>query len=81
MLEFFGGGVGAAGGALGRPIAPRVDPNVRALRDAGVELTPGLAAGRFEANGVRNMAASARVGPRRAASPRKHWRAREDSNP
>ena len=44
-----GAGFGALGGAggygLGRAIAPRVDPNVRILRDAGVELTPGQAFG------------------------------------
>lgn len=44
-----GAGFGALGGAggysLGRLIAPRVDPNVRILRDAGVELTPGQAFG------------------------------------
>lgn len=34
------GGLGGAGGyALGRAIAPRIDPNVRTLRDADVELT------------------------------------------
>lgn len=37
------GGAGAYG--AGRMIAPRVDPNVRILRDAGVELTPGQAFG------------------------------------
>lgn len=40
------GALGGAGGyGLGRAIAPRVDPNVRILRDAGVELTPGQAFG------------------------------------
>ena len=41
----FGAGGGAAGQVIGRAIAPRVDPNVRVLRDAGVELTPGQAFG------------------------------------
>lgn len=40
-----GAGVGAAGGAagnmIGRVLAPKIDPNVRLLGDAGVELTPG----------------------------------------
>jgi len=41
----FGAGGGAAGQVIGRAIAPRIDPNVRILRDAGVELTPGQAFG------------------------------------
>lgn len=36
---------GAGGYGVGRAIAPRVDPNVRILREAGVELTPGQAFG------------------------------------
>lgn len=36
---------GAGGYGAGRMIAPRVDPNVRILRDAGVELTPGQSFG------------------------------------
>ena len=40
------GALGGAGGyGVGRAIAPRIDPNVRILRDAGVELTPGQAFG------------------------------------
>jgi hypothetical protein len=42
---------GVAGKALGSIIAPRIDPNVRALGNAGVELTPGQIAG----GGFRNM--------------------------
>lgn len=45
----YGGATGAAGGAaghaLGRMLSPRVSPNVRALSDAGVELTPGQVLG------------------------------------
>ena len=41
----FGGLGGAAGQVIGRAIAPRVDPNVQALRAAGVELTPGQVLG------------------------------------
>lgn len=41
----FGAGGGAAGQVIGRAIAPRIDPNVRILRDAGVKLTPGQAFG------------------------------------
>lgn len=40
-----GAGLGAAGAGLGRAIAPQVDPNVQALRQAGVQLTPGQAVG------------------------------------
>lgn len=44
-----GGAVGAVTGpvghALGRLVAPRPDPAVRTLREAGVDLTPGQAAG------------------------------------
>jgi hypothetical protein len=45
----YGGAVGAAGGAaghvVGRMLSPRVSPNVRALNDAGVEMTPGQMVG------------------------------------
>lgn len=40
-----GGLGGAAGHVLGRLLAPRPDPAVRTLREAGVDLTPGQAAG------------------------------------
>lgn len=45
MNAAVGGAAGAAGGlagkAIGSVVAPRIDPNVRTLADAGVELTPG----------------------------------------
>jgi hypothetical protein len=44
-----GAGAGAVGGAagnmIGRVVAPKIDPNVRRLADAGVELTPGQIVG------------------------------------
>lgn len=49
MNAGIGGVAGAAGGVAGKMlgglIAPRIDPNVRALADAGVELTPGQIVG------------------------------------
>lgn len=40
-----GAATGPAGLLLGRAIAPRIAPNVRALSDAGVEMTPGQIVG------------------------------------
>lgn len=56
-----GGALGAvagpAGYALGRAIAPRVDPNVRAMREAGVTMTPGQIMG-GQARQIENSATS-----------------------
>lgn len=54
-----GGVAGVAGKALGSLIAPRIDPNVRALGNAGVELTPGQIAG----GGFRNLEDASRSVP------------------
>lgn len=52
MGGLLGAATGPLGYVLGRAIAPRVSPDVRALSDAGVQLTPGQAIGgmarRFE---------------------------------
>jgi hypothetical protein len=40
-----GGAAGPVGYAVGRAIAPRIDPNVRAMREAGVTMTPGQIVG------------------------------------
>lgn len=48
---------GPVGHLIGRAIAPRVDPQVRALRDAGVTMTPGQIAG-GGARSVENMGTS-----------------------
>lgn len=41
MGAVVGAAAGPAGFLLGRAIAPRIDPNVRTLRDAGVDMTTG----------------------------------------
>lgn len=41
MGAVVGAAAGPAGFLLGRAIAPRIDPNVRSLRDAGVDMTTG----------------------------------------
>lgn len=48
---------GPVGHLIGRAIAPRLDPEVRALRDAGVSMTPGQIAG-GGARTVENAATS-----------------------